>query len=108
MLRERIPTERPYERVTFTFVAREEDANNFSLTVKAVGRFQDLESVQGFRTRLRIKPSLCDNCQKQKGRYYEGILQVRGEGRELTPAEVRTVRTFVAARVDRSAEDGAF
>ena len=108
LLRERIPAERPFERVTFTFVAREEDANNFSLTVKAVGRFQDFESVQGFRTRLRIKPSLCDNCQKQKGRYYEGILQVRGEGRELTPAEVRTVRTFVAARVDRSAEDGAF
>ncbi len=108
LLRERIPAERPFERVTFTFVAREEDANNFSLTVKAVGRFQDLESVQGFRTRLRIKPSLCDSCQKQKGRYYEGILQVRGEGRELTPAEVRAIRTFVGARVDRNGEEGAF
>src|SRR6266542_4372266 len=106
LFRERIPAERPYERVTFTFVAREEDANNFSLTVKAVGRFQDLESVQGFRTRLRIKPSLCESCQKQRGRYYEGILQVRGEGRELTPAELRTIRTFVTARVDRGAEEG--
>jgi len=108
LLRERIPAERPFERVSFTFVAREEDANNLSLTVKALGRFQDLESVQGFRTRLRIKPSLCDTCQKQRGRYYEGILQVRGEGRELTPAEVRAMRTFVAARVDRGAEEGAF
>src|SRR6266705_4032167 len=102
LLRERIPAERPFERVTFTFVAREEDANNFSLTVKAVGRFQDLESVQGFRTRVRIKPSLCDSCQKQRGRYYEGILQVRGEDRELMPREVGAVRTFVTARVDRS------
>src|SRR3989441_1122050 len=30
------------------------------------------------------------------------ILQVRGEDRELTPREVGAVRTFVAARVDRS------
>ena len=39
LLRETIPKLAPWERVTFTHVAREEDANNLSLTVKALGRF---------------------------------------------------------------------
>ena len=98
----------PWERVTFTHVAREEDANNLSLTVKALGRFEALQSVQDFRVRVRIKPTLCDSCQKQRSRYFEGVLQVRGDGRELTPEEVRGVRTFVLARVDRSGDAGAF
>ena len=101
LLRETIPPSPPFERVTFTHVAREEDANNLALTVKALGRYQGLESVQDFHIRLRIKPSLCETCQKQRSRYYEAILQVRGDGRELTPAELRAVRTFVAARIDR-------
>src|SRR2546426_1091870 len=120
LLREAIPKLAPWERVTFTHVAREEDANNLSLTVKALGRFEDLQSVQDFRVRVRIKPSLCDSCQKQRGRYFEGVLQVRGDGREgyrvtslvrLGPfhigdvvrhkeylAEVTSVRPFVVLR----------
>ena len=102
ILREVMAPLAPYERVGFTQVTRDEDANNLALTVKAVGRFQDLAVVQDFHVRVRIKPSLCDSCQKQWGRYYEGILQVRGEDRELTPREMGSVRTFVTARVNRS------
>jgi len=108
LLRESIPAKPPFERVSFTHVAREEDASNLSLTTKALGRYQELEAVRAFHVRVRIKPSLCETCQKQRGRYYEGILQVRGDGRELTPKEVRAVRTFVAARVDRAREEHAF
>src|SRR5216117_1596685 len=108
ILREAMAPLAPYERVGFTQVTRDEDANNLALTVKAVGRFQDLAVVQDFHVRVRIKPSLCDSCQKQRGRYYEGILQVRGEDRELAPREVRAARTFVAARIDRSEDPEAF
>ena len=108
LLRESIPKRPPWERVTFTHVAREEDANNLSLTVKALGRFEDLRSVQDFRVRVRLKPTLCDSCQKQRSRYFEGVLQVRGDGRDLTPAELRGVRTFVVARVDRAGDPSAF
>src|SRR3989441_8391882 len=108
LLRDAMPALPPYERVGFTQVAREEDANNLAVTVKAVGRYRDLAPVQDFHLRVRIKPSICDSCQKQRGRYYEGILQVRGEDRELSPGEVRAVRTFVAARVDRSEGSEAF
>src|SRR5256886_5089148 len=40
LLRDAMPALPPYERVGFTQVAREEDANNLAVTVKAVGRFQ--------------------------------------------------------------------
>ena len=108
LLKEAMPALPPYERVGFTQVARPEDANNLAVTVKALGRFQDLEAVQDFHLRVRIKPSLCDTCQKQRGRYFEGILQVRGDGRHLAPREVRAIRTFVAARMDRSEDRDAF
>jgi len=108
LLREAMAPLAPYERVGFTQVTRDEDANNLALTVKAVGRFQDLAVVQDFHVRVRIKPSLCDSCQKQRGRYYEGILQVRGEDRELTPREMGSVRTFVTARVNRSEGTATF
>src|SRR5439155_1059607 len=108
LLREAIPKLAPWERVTFTHVAREEDANNLSLTVKALGRFEDLQSVQDFRVRVRIKPSLCDSCQKQRGRYFEGTLQVRGDVCEIMPQEMRGVRPFVIMRDLASGESRSF
>lgn len=108
LLREAIPPRDPFARVSFTHVAREEDANNLFVTVKAVGRRDDLEVVQDFHVRLRIKPGLCETCQKQRGRYYEGILQVRADGRDLTPGEAREVRAFVDARVSRADDPTSF
>ncbi|MGQ0798093.1 MAG: 60S ribosomal export protein NMD3 [Methanobacteriota archaeon] len=108
LLRETVPPLAPFEAVVFRHVAREEDANNVALDVTAVGRYGHLEQTDRVRTRLRLKPSLCDTCTKQKSRYFQGILQVRGEGRDLTPKEVRGVRTFVQARVDRARDSGEF
>ena len=101
LLREKMHALPPFEHATFTHHAREEDANNYFLTVTAFGRFEDLRQTQDFHVRLRIKPSVCDTCAKQAGRYFEGILQVRAEDRDLTPAEMRAVRTLVLSRVER-------
>jgi nonsense-mediated mRNA decay protein 3 len=107
-LREQVAILPPYRRASFTHVARPEDSANFFLTVKAVGRYEGLEVVQDFHTRLRLKPAVCETCQRRDGRYYEGILQVRAAARDLTPKEDREIRTFVAARADRGLEDGDF
>jgi nonsense-mediated mRNA decay protein 3 len=106
LLRERVKALPPFDHVSFTDMARREDANNYLLTVKAMGRFEDLRRVQDFHVRLRIKPSLCDTCQRQGGRYYEGILQVRADGRDLTAQELRAAQTFVSARVERGRAGG--
>ena len=107
ILRAKVPGRPPFARVRFTHVAREEDANNFALTVKASTSHEGMELVQDFHTRLRLKPSLCDPCAKQRSRYFEGIVQVRAEDRGLTPGELRAVRTFVQARVDRAARESS-
>src|SRR5437867_3501761 len=106
LLREAIPRLSPWERVTFTHVAREEDANNLSLTVKALGRFEDLQSVQDFRVRVRIKPSLCGSGQKQGREVYRVTSLVRLGPFDIgdvvrykeSLAEVTSVRPFVILR----------
>ena len=101
LLREKVPALPPFEHAAFSQEARQEDANNYYLTVRALGRFEDLRQAQDFHVRLRIKPSVCDACAKQAGRYYEGILQVRAEDRDLTPAEMGAVRALVRSRGER-------
>jgi nonsense-mediated mRNA decay protein 3 len=105
LLRDQVRALPPFEHIAFGHEAREEDANNYRLMVKALGQFEDLRQTQDFHTRLRIKPSICDMCAKQAGRYYEGILQVRAEDRDLTPAEMRAVGTLVLSRVERGRDD---
>ncbi|HEY7587492.1 MAG TPA: NMD3-related protein [Thermoplasmata archaeon] len=109
LLRERVAPLPPFKRILFSQEAREEDENNFALTVKASGHYEGLSQIQGFHTRLRMKPSLCERCQKQASRYYEGILQVRGDGRALTDREIGAIRTLVRTRIDRrQGESGEF
>ncbi len=105
LLRERVHALPPFEHVAFSHSTRQEDANNHYLTVRALGHFEDLRQAQEFHVRLRIKPSVCDTCAKQAGRYFEGILQVRAEDRDLTPAEMRAVRTLVLSRVERGRDE---
>ena len=106
LLRDKVHALPPFERVTFTHVAREEDVNNYLVTVKASGRFEDLRQVQDFHVRLRIKPSVCDTCQRRASRYYEGILQVRAEDRDLTPNELRAMRSLVRLRIEHDRDEG--
>ncbi len=106
LLREHVPVLPPFSKAVFTHEARPEDANNYFLTVKATGRFENLEQVQSFSVRLRMKPSICDTCARQAGRYFEGILQVRAEGRDLTKKETDAVRTLVLSRVERGRDAG--
>jgi len=108
LLSERIKSRDPFESVAFTFRTRAEDPNNFALEVRALGVYGALRQSEDFRTRLRVKPSRCDTCAKERSHYYVGILQVRGTGRELTPSEIRDIRTFVMVRVDRARDTGEF
>lgn len=105
LLEEKIPPLPPYPRARFTAAARPEDEANFLLAVTASGAYEGVEQTQTFRVRLRLKPSLCDTCARQSSKYYEGILQVRADDRDLTEQEVRTVRTLVLSRVDRTREE---
>ncbi len=108
LLRARVPVDPSATRYTFTHAARREDDRNFDLTVKCSARVHELEVVESFRTRLRVKREVCPTCSRRRSGYFEGILQVRAEGRPLTPEErdrlVASVETAVARRVGKGEE----
>ena len=106
LLRDRVPTDPRASRVTFTHVSRAEDATNFGLAVKAVSRVSDVEIVESFRTRLRVKQGLCPMCNRRRSNYFEGILQVRAEERALTEAERGRLVSFVQDAVGKRAAKG--
>jgi nonsense-mediated mRNA decay protein 3 len=106
ILRERIPADPRADRVTFTHVAREEDPRNFELAVKAAARIEGVDLVEAFRVRLRVKPGLCPTCTRRRSKYYEGILQVRAEGRPLARGERDRLVAFVEAAVARRTAKG--
>jgi nonsense-mediated mRNA decay protein 3 len=92
--------------VRFAYDVREEDANNLELAVTARVAVDDVEVVERFRTRVRVRPEVCPSCSRRRGQYYEGILQVRAAGRPLAPDERDLVRRRVEAHVARTR--GAF
>ena len=106
LLRDRVPTDPRASRVTFTHVSRAEDATNFGLAVKAVSRVSDVEIVESFRTRLRVKQGLCPMCNRRRSNYFEGILQVRAEERALTEDERGRLVSFVQDAVGKRAAKG--
>jgi len=106
ILRSKVPVDPRATRVTFTHVARREDEQNLALTVKAAGRIQDLEIVESFHTRLRLKRGLCPSCNRRRSNYYEAILLVRAEERPLTREERDRLVAFVEAEVARRSGKG--
>lgn len=78
----------------------EKDERTFEATVSA-----DLDA-EGhvFRRELtatvRVKRASCTECSKQKGSYFEAIIQVRGDNRTLDAAGLEEVQKHVVARVE--------
>jgi nonsense-mediated mRNA decay protein 3 len=106
LLRDRVPTDARASRVTFTHVSRAEDATNFGLAVKAVSRVSDVEIVESFQVRLRVKQGLCATCNRRRSNYYEGIVQIRAEERPLTDEEKGPLVGFVQDAVARRSRKG--
>ncbi|UCE91993.1 MAG: hypothetical protein JSV90_02310 [Methanobacteriota archaeon] len=48
---------------------------------------------------VRVKQASCNECSKQKGSYFEAIIQVRGDGRALDAVGVEEIQRQVVARV---------
>src|SRR2546425_1014552 len=100
LLRENIRKLPPWERVTFTHVAREEDANNLSLTVKALAR----EVSESFGGSVSSSPKLFGQKEGREvyrvtslvrlGAFHVGDV-VRHKG---VLAEVTSVQPFVVLR----------
>jgi len=75
------------------------DGHNADAEIESTIRIGKSRLVQSGRTRIRIRRAVCERCSKIHGKYYEAILQVRAQGRDLTSQELELVRSRVAALV---------
>ena len=108
LLQERISVDPRATGTSFTQTARKEDARNYRLSVKFAARLGEFDIAQSFRIRLRVKQSVCPTCSRQHGRYYEAIVQVRAQGRDLQAHEMDRVARIVGARFSRQEDREAF
>jgi len=106
LLLDRIPRSPRATRITFTHVSLPEDETNFRLSVKAAARVADVEIVESFQVRLRVKQGLCATCNRRRSNYYEGIVQIRAAERPLTEEEERRLVAFVEEGVARRYRKG--
>jgi len=106
LLRERIPVDPRASRVTFTHTSRAEDPRNLDVAAKVAAQIEGLDLVESFRVRLRLKAGLCPTCTRRHSKYYEGILQVRTETKDLGPEDRDRLVGFVEAAVARRSAKG--
>ncbi len=77
----------------------EADERNIQASVGIVATKDGHTFERELRTMVRLKRGSCTECSKQKGSYYEAILQLRGQERELGEQLEREMRDIVTSRV---------
>jgi nonsense-mediated mRNA decay protein 3 len=60
-----------------------EDENNVNVDVITHAKVQDLKAEERHQIRVRFKKTVCDECSKQQGGYWEAKVQLRGAKRGL-------------------------
>ncbi len=87
--------------VTTRISARLVNEHNADADIEAAVRVGKSRLTQSGRTRIRIRRAVCERCSKMHGKYYEAILQVRAEGRDLARDELDMVRSRVGELVQK-------
>lgn len=71
------------------------DDKNIDTKIIADISSYDLKLREEHRTRIRVKNGLCPKCSKARGKYYEGIIQVRATKRLLSTEEIEEIQNLI-------------
>ena len=87
---------------------RQEDQHGkiFACRITVTGTAEGLPVKEEHDTRARIKGATCLRCSRYHGNYYEGILQLRAEGRDLSKEEMRKAREIGSRIIERIVREG--
>ncbi|ODS40606.1 MAG: hypothetical protein A7315_08100 [Candidatus Altiarchaeales archaeon WOR_SM1_79] len=87
-----------------------EDENNIFARIITHAYAMGLKVQEEHETRIRIKRSVCDECSKQQGGYWEAKVQLRGSKRGLTKNEIEKAINIVDVMVSakEKKDKGAF
>ncbi|MFQ6127466.1 MAG: 60S ribosomal export protein NMD3 [Thermoplasmata archaeon] len=80
---------------------REEDERNLSTELSFELRVEDAVFERQRRTRIRLKRGVCDVCSRQKGEYFEAILQVRPPEGEVEDDLIERASETIHLEVER-------
>lgn len=72
-----------------------EDDRNMLVGVSTRVGLDGMEVVEESSLRILIRAATCPDCSKQRGAYFEGIIQVRAEGRPLEDGELSQARRAI-------------
>lgn len=92
---------------------RVEDVEIRPLTRGEVGRYSvrvagtlEGETVEDERlTEVRVRMTVCERCCREAGGYYESIVQVRADGRDLEDEELEKVREIILKILDKERDN---
>ncbi|MHB8604971.1 MAG: 60S ribosomal export protein NMD3 [Thermoplasmatota archaeon] len=105
-IREALVVDRRARSIVSRMELVEEDPRNFSALVHVAGVVSGVAFEQDLSTRARVKNQVCTRCSRIEGNYYEAILQVRAEDRELAADEVQRARRVASRFIEKVVADG--
>ncbi len=89
-----------------TVTSSPEDDRKLNVHVSAGLDLEGMAVTEERELKARVKVEVCPQCSKLKGDYYEAIIQVRAQDRQLREEEMERARRFIAERV--SSGEGLF
>jgi nonsense-mediated mRNA decay protein 3 len=87
------------ESSNYKFKFEYEDDNNLQVYLTSTLWVEGLKLGSEDVIKVRLKPSVCNRCSKIAGDYYEAIVQIRAEDRELDPEELETSQELVETEI---------
>jgi nonsense-mediated mRNA decay protein 3 len=81
---------------------QEEDERNFKVLLMLDIRTRGIELTETKETRVRVKAGVCQDCSRQRGSYYEAIVQLRAKRREPTEEEIEEALSLAENIVESS------
>jgi nonsense-mediated mRNA decay protein 3 len=97
----KLPREVLHHHFNLSYVP--EDEKNLQVTVIATLHLDGMSVREERQLKVRVKKGTCPSCSRQRGQYYEAIIQLRAQDRPVREEEMRLARRLVQERV-RSTE----
>ncbi|HVL49516.1 MAG TPA: NMD3-related protein [Candidatus Thermoplasmatota archaeon] len=83
-----------------------EDQRNFLATVKVAGSAEGIAFEEIHTPRARVKNATCLRCSRIQGGYYEAVIQLRAEDRDIDDEELARARAVASRAIERIVGDG--
>lgn len=93
---------RQVEGVTYTFPEEFGGDPAGPLEGRAHLTLGNLDLEEPFAIQVHVRGTTCPDCAKQQGEYYEAVLQIRAQERDVTAEEIALARAAITEKVESS------